>query len=100
MNYESKARPITTAEELEAAIAAGAELELTAYGPASSDPDTYDMPRHFEPGSGGWIRFLVEADVNWVRRMISEGGHGFLFRAFYPVRPSLLSRLAFWRTTA
>lgn len=97
MNYESKARPITTVEELEAAIAAGAELELTAYGPASSDPDTYDMPRAFGRESGGWI---VETDVNWVRRMISEGGHGFLFRAFYPVRPSLLSRLAFWRTTA
>lgn len=99
MNYESKARPITTVEELEAAIAAGAELEYTAYGLAPSDPDTYDMPRHFEPESGGWI--LVPADdADWVRRLISKGGHGSLFRAFYPVRPTLLSRLAFWRTTA
>lgn len=98
MKFETKARPITTVEELDAALAAGAQVEFTACG------NDYDLPAYseFNNDSLGWIP--AETPRMWFRRpgpVVGEGG--FRLRAFYPVRASLLSllsRLAFWRKAA
>ncbi|WP_281916207.1 hypothetical protein [Caldimonas thermodepolymerans] len=95
MNYESKARPITTVEELEAAIAAGAKVEFTSCG------TDYDLPAfsEFNNDSLGWVP-AENPRIWFCRPGPVVGEDGFRLRAFYPVRASLLSRLAFWRTTA
>lgn len=93
MKFETKARPITTAEELEAAITADARIEFTACG------DPYDMPPHDEPGSAGWI---IPISLSAHGRALRNGlvHEDWRYRAFYPERRSLLSRLAFWRKAA
>lgn len=96
MNYETKARPIRTESDLNRAIAAGARLEFTRRGEGNTvwlhKPDRYDDG----PSHGGWVRTSA-VNARW---HLQNPCPGVLIRAFYPRRPSLLSRLAFWRTAA
>ena len=96
MNYETKARPIRTESDLNRAIAAGARLEFTACGPGnprwSHNPDSYDD----RPYRGGWLSSAPET----ARWHLQNPHPGVLIRAFYPRRPSLLYRFAFWRIAA
>lgn len=75
MKFETKARPITSAAELDAALAAGAQVEFTACG------NSYDAPRWPERGSGGWI----DVDSDDARGAIDGLSHFDRLRAFYPL---------------
>jgi hypothetical protein len=96
MKYETKARPITTAAELEAALAAGAQVEFTSLKNTGAQNE-YDAPRHPHNGSGGWIEVTDDVVHPELARRLLERGR---LRAFSPVRRPLLSRLAFWRKAA
>jgi hypothetical protein len=89
MKYETKARPITTVKELDAALKAKARIEFTACG------CDYALPACTLPGSAGWISSNARI---WMVGEFPSGNNR--LRAFYPQRPSLLSRLAFWRAAA
>lgn len=79
MNYQTKATPITTEAEFDAARAAGARIEYTVFGPGNDTPwvDHYDMPPHDCDESGGWI---LDPAEQWTPL---KSWH--LMRAFYPV---------------
>lgn len=75
MKFETKARPITTAEDLHAAIEAGARVEYTACG------CEYD-----EPG-GGWVAaYSGDSGGLLVLDLLDLAAAGFRgrLRAFYP----------------
>ncbi|HEY1142285.1 MAG TPA: hypothetical protein VGE88_19080 [Lysobacter sp.] len=77
-----KVVPLRTEADLDAAMAAGADIEYTACG------NDYDMPAHPAPESGGWIPAHVDADClsqdrEWLRDGMYNDGDMRL-RAFYP----------------
>lgn len=79
MNYETKARPIRTIDELRSAFDAEARVEYTACG------NRYDIPPHYRAGSGGWIPvYRIEKGDE---EMLAEGGDD-RWRAFYPITAS------------
>ena len=87
MSYETKARPITTVGQLDAAAEAGALLEFTAFMNYEGDPDTYDMPAL----TGGWIAADEGMHRGWLSRgdrtcSLTNGLRG--LRAFYPITES------------